>query len=172
MITTILHGNLTKDPTLQSITTSKGTEAKVCNFTVAANSGFGDDRRTAYVRCAIWGPLAEIAATQMKKGLGVVVKGEPKVSVYQAKDGAWRAAFDMRVDDIEWDKPKETEAEPAPAAAPAAAPAVPVAAPANVQVTPDLINAVLAAINAQKAAAAPATEAVQVTEKMPDEIPF
>ena len=44
-----LIGNLTKDPETHLVNGVNG-EAKVTNFTVAANDGYGDHKQTIFVR--------------------------------------------------------------------------------------------------------------------------
>ena len=49
----------------------------VCNFSVAAKSGFGQSAQTIWVDCALWGKQAESGLVQyLTKGQQVAVSGE------------------------------------------------------------------------------------------------
>ena len=65
-------GNLGKDCEVKSFGGSS-----VCNFTVAAKSGFGDKAQTIWLDCALWGKQAESGLVQyLTKGQQVAVSGE------------------------------------------------------------------------------------------------
>jgi single-strand DNA-binding protein len=65
-------GNLGKDCRLGNVS---GTA--VCNFSVAAKSGYGDKEQTLWVDCALWGKQAESTLpTYLVKGQQVAVSGE------------------------------------------------------------------------------------------------
>jgi single-strand DNA-binding protein len=74
-------GNLGKDCRVASVS---GTT--VCNFTVAAKSGFGDKEQTIWLNCALWGRQAESKLTQyLTKGAQVAVSGELGTEEYEGK---------------------------------------------------------------------------------------
>jgi single-strand DNA-binding protein len=74
-------GNLGKDCRLGNV---GGTA--VCNFTVAAKSGFGDKEKTIWLNCALWGKQAESKLTQyLTKGAQVAVSGELGTEEYEGK---------------------------------------------------------------------------------------
>lgn len=79
----VIEGGLTKDPTLQF--TPKG-NANV-KFTVAASTGYGDKKKTAYVNCIAWGKTAEYIANYTHKGSQVRVKGSIETGDYEGKNG-------------------------------------------------------------------------------------
>ncbi len=65
-------GNIGKDCEVKSFGGSS-----VCNFTVAAKSGFGDNEQTIWLDCALWGKQAESGLVQyLTKGQQVAVSGE------------------------------------------------------------------------------------------------
>lgn len=65
-------GNLGADCRTNSV---NGTA--VCNFTVAAKSGFGDKEQTLWLDCALWGKRAETGLVNyLVKGQKVAVSGE------------------------------------------------------------------------------------------------
>ena len=76
-------GNLAADP--ESRFTASGTQ--VAKFTVCCNSGYGDKKRTEFVRCIAWSKLAEIVTTYLHKGSKVMILGELQTRKWQDKDG-------------------------------------------------------------------------------------
>ena len=116
-------GNLGKDCEVKSIGASS-----VCNFTVAAKSGFGDKVRTIWLDCALWGKQAESGLVQyLIKGQQVAVSGE-----LGSRDHDGKTYLTLRVNNISLvgGKTEGGQAAPRPAQnqAPAAKPA-PMAAP-------------------------------------------
>ena len=87
----IITGNLTEDCTLRYTPSEKA----VCNFSVAVNVGFDDNKRTEYYRCALWGKRAEGKLPQyLTKGQKVLVKGDPRQDKYENKGKEY---FDVKV---------------------------------------------------------------------------
>ena len=110
-------GNLTRDP--ESRTFQKGeTDGKVCNFTVAASVGYGQYKRTEFIRVTAWNGLGKTCMEYLKKGSKVYVSGTPTVNVYTNKDGNAAGNMELQLDDIEFlsSKEKPCEGEEAPAA--------------------------------------------------------
>lgn len=94
-------GNLTRDP--ESRTFQKGeTDGEVCNFTVAASVGYGQYKRTEFVRVTAWNGLGKTCMEYLKKGSKVYVSGTPAVNVYTNKDGNAAGNMEMTLDDIEF----------------------------------------------------------------------
>lgn len=94
-----LIGNLTQDPVINEVETN-GMTNKVCSFTVAANEGAGDRKRTIFARVSTWNKMAENCHAWLKKGREVMVVGEPKFSTYNANDGTTRINIDIRANEI------------------------------------------------------------------------
>ena len=110
-------GNLTRDP--ESRTFQKGeTDGKVCNFTVAASVGYGQYKRTEFIRVTAWNGLGKNCMEYLKKGSKVYVSGTPTVNVYTNKDGNAAGNMELQLDDIEFlsSKEKPCEGEEVPAA--------------------------------------------------------
>ena len=117
MIRIELIGNLTRDP--ESRTFQKGeTDGKVCNFTVAASVGYGQYKRTEFIRVTAWNGLGKTCMEYLKKGSKVYVSGTPTVNVYTNKDGNAAGNMELQLDDIEFlsSKEKPCEGEEVPAA--------------------------------------------------------
>lgn len=97
----------------------------VCNFSVAAKSGFGKNEQTIWIDCALWGKQAESRLPEyLLKGQQVAVSGELGTREYEGK-----TYITCRVTSVNLvggkadDAPAPQQAAPrqqAPAAAPAA----------------------------------------------------
>ncbi len=102
-------GNLTRDP--ESRTIQKGESGgKVCNFTVAASVGYGDYKRTEFVRVAAWNSLGETCMKYLRKGSKVFVCGTPTVNTYLNNNGEAAGNLELRLEEVEFlsSKPAET----------------------------------------------------------------
>ena len=112
MIRIELIGNLTRDP--ESRTFQKGeTDGKVCNFTVAASVGYGQYKRTEFIRVTAWNGLGKTCMEYLKKGSKVYVSGTPTVNVYTNKDGNAAGNMELTLDEVEFLGGKEKNCEEA-----------------------------------------------------------
>lgn len=107
MFKTILTGNLTADPVLNERTyTDKETgeviHTKVCNFTVAADEGYGARKTTEFIRVNAWREFGETCAKFLKKGRGVLVEGKISQNSYVDKNKNWRSVLELRADSVEF----------------------------------------------------------------------
>nr|WP_225311340.1 single-stranded DNA-binding protein [Microbispora cellulosiformans] len=96
-------GNLTADPRL--FFSRQG--VAVVNFTVAASRRTYDkaadrwvDSDTLFLRCSAFRQLAENIAESLTKGARVVVTGRLRQHGYEDKEGIWRTAFEVDVEDV------------------------------------------------------------------------
>ena len=96
-----LIGNLTKDPETRMVNGING-EAKVTNFTVAANDGFGDHKQTLFVRVTAWNGFGEMCARYLRKGSKVFAAGPVTVNAYINHDGNAVGRLEMKLDSIEF----------------------------------------------------------------------
>lgn len=81
-----LIGRLVKTPELRY--TNSGTE--VCNFTVAADAGYGKSKNTQYIDCVAWQGAAKYIAKYIHKGYLVFVEGEMTVKTNKTKNGTYK----------------------------------------------------------------------------------
>ena len=100
-------GNLTADPILNEREyTDKETgeiiKTKVCNFTVAADDGFGARKQTQFFRVNAWRGLGETCAKYLKKGRGVFVSGPINLNNYVDKNKNLHAVMEIRADQIQF----------------------------------------------------------------------
>ena len=59
----------------------------IANFSVAVDSGWGDNKRTEWVRCVAFGKLADVCGNYLEKGKLVYVEGEMQTGEWEDKDG-------------------------------------------------------------------------------------
>lgn len=126
---------LGKDAELKQLQGGK----QVLNFSGAYPVGYGDNERTQWIECAIWGDRAASVQKFMVKGAQVVIYAEDlEVEAYNKNDQDRTAGATLKCTvrnfDFAGGKPEASAAIPAPAPqapAPMAAPApqAPVAAP-------------------------------------------
>ena len=100
-------GNLTADPVLYDREwTDKETgevlRCKVCNFTVAADDGFGPRKQTQFFRINAWRGLGETCAEYLKKGRQVYVSGPVTLNNYVDKNKNLRATMEVRAEAVEF----------------------------------------------------------------------
>lgn len=115
-----LIGNLTRDPEIRVIQRN-GAESTVTNFTVAVNEGYGDFKRTEFVRIAAWNGLGSTCALYLKKGMKVYAEGPVTVRAWVNNEGNAAGRMEMRLDSIEFlskvygmeDTHEDTIAQPA-----------------------------------------------------------
>ena len=108
-----LIGNLTRDPELRTVK-SKGENTTIANFTVAASSGYGDHRKTVFVRISAWRNLGETCMKFLKQGSKVFVAGPVSANAYINKDSDPVASLELTLEEIEFlsSKPAETNETP------------------------------------------------------------
>ena len=94
-------GNLTRDPETRTVQRGE-TDGKVCNFTVAASYGFGDYKRTEFIRVSAWNGVGKACAEYLRKGSKVYVCGVPTVNTYQGNDGECKGNMELRADEVEF----------------------------------------------------------------------
>lgn len=102
-------GNLTRDP--ETRTVQKGENGgKVCNFTVAASVGYGDYKRTEFVRVAAWNGLGETCMKFLRKGSKVYISGTPTVNTYVNSNGEAAGNIELRLEEVEFLSGKPADA--------------------------------------------------------------
>ncbi len=79
--------------------TASGTA--VCSFAVANDTGYGDNKKTQWIDCALFGKRAEGGLPQhLTKGAQVVVSGEVTLKTYAKRDGSQGASLQVRVQEL------------------------------------------------------------------------
>lgn len=79
----ILMGRLTKDIELRQTQS----ETPVCSFTVAVDSGYGDNKKTDFINCVAWGGTANFLSQYFGKGQMVALVGRISTRTWDGEDG-------------------------------------------------------------------------------------
>lgn len=81
----------------------------VTSFSVATSRKFKGEDETTWFRVTVWGPQAEACNQYLAKGAKVLVEGrlvaDPATGgprVWQKKDGAWAASFEVLADRVQF----------------------------------------------------------------------
>jgi len=72
----------------------------VCNFSIGVDTGWGENKKTLWVGCALWGERGEKLAQYLTKGTAVAIAGEIDIRTYQAKDGSTKAELTCNVQKV------------------------------------------------------------------------
>jgi len=112
MIIAIAAGRIARDAELR---TTKS-ETSVCSFTVACDAGYGDKKRTEWVKVALFGKRADGLHPYLKKGTAITVQGEAKSNGW-TKDDEARAEIEIFADKITLQGSKQGSDESQPASA-------------------------------------------------------
>jgi len=107
MLKVSMIGNLTVDPKISerewvNKETGEILKAKVCNFTVAANYGFGNVRQTSFFKITVWRGLAEVCFNNLKKGRSVYIDGPVSMNTYTGTDNKQHSTMEVRAENIEF----------------------------------------------------------------------
>ncbi len=90
-------GNLGHDAEVRH--TQSGTA--VASFSVAMKAGYGDNQKTVWVRCNLWGKRAESKLVEyLVKGQAVAVSGEASTNEWVNNDGEAKFSLECNVNDI------------------------------------------------------------------------
>lgn len=93
----IATGRLGKDAELRKTQNGKS----VLSFSLADDIGWGDNKKTQWLKCALWGDRAEKLAPHMLKGSMIEISGTPSVEAWNDKaKGEARAAIVVTVADV------------------------------------------------------------------------
>ncbi len=98
----ILVGRLTRDPEVRYTQTGKA----VASFSVAVDTGFGENKRADFIPIVVWDKLAEVCGNNLTKGRRILVEGRLQIRDYE-KDGQKRRAAEVVAQNIEFLEPKQ-----------------------------------------------------------------
>ena len=101
------------------------TGTAVLEFNIAVDTGFGDKRRSFWLKCAMFGDRGPKLAQYLTKGQHVAVSGEFDPRPYQAKDGAEKISLELRISAVELIGGKNDTQQSQPEQAPKPAPKPP-----------------------------------------------
>tara|TARA_R100001198_G_C5214857_1_gene198958 strand:- start:916 stop:1275 length:360 start_codon:yes stop_codon:yes gene_type:complete len=72
---------------------------KVCNFSIGTNVGYGDNKKSFWVECALWGKQGEGAVKHLVKGQQIFVNGELSTKEYE-KNGVVKTILILKVNNF------------------------------------------------------------------------
>ena len=90
----IVTGNLTKDADLKYTQNDKA----YSKFSIANNEGYGENKKTNFFNCTLFGKSAENLNRFLVKGQKVLVTGRVDLGKYTDKEGIERTTTDIIVD--------------------------------------------------------------------------
>jgi len=93
----IIVGRLTRDPEVRYTQTGKA----VASFSLAVDTGYGENKRADFIPVVVWDKLAEVCGNNLTKGRRVLVEGRLQIRDYE-KDGQKRRAADVVAQNIEF----------------------------------------------------------------------
>lgn len=79
----ILSGRIGQDIEVKQTQNGKS----YARFSIAVNTGYGDNKRTSWLPCTVWGKSAEAMAKWCKKGTLVNINAEAIQNSYTNRDG-------------------------------------------------------------------------------------
>ena len=92
-----LIGRLTRDPELRQ--TASGTP--VCNFSVAVDNGYGDNKKTDFINCVAWKGTAEFVSKYFTKGQMIALSGRLSTRTWD-DNGTTRYATEVSVREVDF----------------------------------------------------------------------
>ena len=99
----ILMGRLTRDPELRH--TGKGTP--VTTFSIAINSGYGENQRTDFINCVAWNKTAEFVTKYFTKGKMIVIAdGQIRTRSWETQDGKRAYATEVVAKEVSFGETK------------------------------------------------------------------
>lgn len=93
----VLIGRLTRVPDLRQ--TDKGTP--VCNFSVAVDNGYGENKKTDFINCVAWKGTAEFISKYFAKGQMIALTGRISTRTWE-DNGATRYATEVYVREVDF----------------------------------------------------------------------
>lgn len=103
----VLMGRLTRDPELRH--TGSGTA--VCNFTVAIDNGYGENRSTDFISCVAWNKTAEFIEKYFTKGKMIIVIGRIQTRTWEGQDGKKNYATEVVASEVSFGETKKSAGE-------------------------------------------------------------
>jgi len=96
-------GRLAADPETRYSQAGKA----IANFTICCDSGYGEHKKTEFVRCVAFDKLAEIIKDYLGKGSLCMVQGALQTRKWQDKDGADRYTTEIVAREMKILSPKQ-----------------------------------------------------------------
>lgn len=95
--TIIVSGNVGKDAVLRVTPNGK----HIASFSIPAKTGFGENEKTSWLNCKMFGSMAEKLSVAVVKGAKVTVSGEFVIEEWTRQDGSAAQTPTILVRDID-----------------------------------------------------------------------
>lgn len=96
-------GRLTKQPELKTSQSGK----YYSNFSIAVNTGWGDNKETSFFNCMSFGKTAETVVQYFSKGHRILIDGSLKQDSWSDKDGNKRTSVSIIVNRVDFIEQKD-----------------------------------------------------------------
>ena len=103
----ILMGRLTKNPELRVTNSGKN----VTSFTIAVDTGFGEDKKTDFINCVAWNKKAEFVSKYFTKGQMIIVLGRISTRDYEDKNGNKKYITEVIANEVQFGESKKADKE-------------------------------------------------------------
>ena len=110
----VLVGRLVKDAELKATQSGKS----VASFTMAVDSGYGENKKADFINCVAWNKTAEFVTAWFKKGDMIAVAGRLSTRTYDGTDGQKKYVTEVVVSEVEFCGGKKDDTEVAPTITP------------------------------------------------------
>lgn len=101
----ILMGRLTRDPELRHT----GTGKPVCSFSIAIDSGYGENRQTDFINCVAWNKTAEFVSQYFNKGKMIIVIGRISTRTWEGQDGKKNYVTEVIANEVSFGESKKSQ---------------------------------------------------------------
>lgn len=105
----ILMGRLTRDIELRHT----GTNKPVCNFSIAIDNGYGENKQTDFINCVAWNKTAEFVSKYFEKGKMIIVIGKVTTRSWETPDGKRNYATEVVASEVNFGETKAAQQESA-----------------------------------------------------------
>lgn len=106
----IILARISHDLELKTTTTGKS----VLTFTVANDTGYGENKQTNWIDCVAWGQQAEVIARNFTKGSRILLQGELQTRNWEDKNGNKRKSVEVIVRNFAFIDKKSEQGMPDP----------------------------------------------------------
>ena len=110
----VLIGRMVKDAELKATQSGKS----VASFTIAVDSGYGENKKADFINCVAWNKTAEFVTAWFKKGDMIAVVGRLSSRSYEGADGRKNYVTEVIVSEVEFCGGKKEDTEEAPTITP------------------------------------------------------
>lgn len=102
----ILMGRLTRDPVIRHTDSGKA----VCNFTVAIDNGYGEEKSADFISCVAWNKTAEFVDKYFAKGRMIIAVGRIQTRTWEDRDGKKNYVTEVIASEVSFGESKKDAA--------------------------------------------------------------